>query len=273
MNINRKAVLAAVTVMPMRSLMASVALAGALAGLAIPDTASASIIALYEFDNNLNDSSGNNNNGSVLSGSPSFSSSHPSGGNSTSLQLGSSDSVIFGYEFPFQTLTNATLQFWVNPTGSGEHDIFWTTNASGDTNRFNIGLGPTAVPFIDYRDPSGDLHLSLGASVAIPDNTWTLIDYVKQADVYSIYINGVLEGQKTNSSTLPDSTGWTINGRGTENSTCCQFTGLLNDVELFNTAITPTPLPSAWTMLIAGFVGLGLSAYRGTKKMAAPVPA
>jgi hypothetical protein len=32
--------------------------------------------------------------------------------------------------------------------------------------------------------------------------------------------------------------------------------------------ITPTPLPSTWTMLIAGFVGLGFLAYRGTKKSA-----
>ncbi len=32
---------------------------------------------------------------------------------------------------------------------------------------------------------------------------------------------------------------------------------------------TATPLPSTWTMLIAGFVGLGFVAYRGTKKGAA----
>ena len=30
--------------------------------------------------------------------------------------------------------------------------------------------------------------------------------------------------------------------------------------------VTATPLPSAWTMLIAGFVGLGFLAYRGAKK-------
>jgi hypothetical protein len=30
--------------------------------------------------------------------------------------------------------------------------------------------------------------------------------------------------------------------------------------------VTATPLPSTWTMLIAGFVGLGFFAYRGTKK-------
>jgi hypothetical protein len=30
--------------------------------------------------------------------------------------------------------------------------------------------------------------------------------------------------------------------------------------------VNPTPLPSSWTMLIAGFVGLGFLAYRRTKK-------
>lgn len=33
--------------------------------------------------------------------------------------------------------------------------------------------------------------------------------------------------------------------------------------------IDPTPLPSTWTMLIAGFLGLGFFAYHGTKKSAA----
>ena len=31
-------------------------------------------------------------------------------------------------------------------------------------------------------------------------------------------------------------------------------------------SITATPLPSTWTMLIAGFAGFGFLAYRGTKK-------
>ncbi len=45
----------------------------------------------------------------------------------------------------------------------------------------------------------------------------------------------------------------------------------------FDLAGTPpgaaTPLPSTWTMLIAGFAGLGFFAYRGTKKNAASLAA
>jgi hypothetical protein len=44
-----------------------------------------------------------------------------------------------------------------------------------------------------------------------------------------------------------------------------------NDVDNVSVAgiISATPLPSAWTMLIAGFVGLGCFAYRGMKKNSA----
>jgi hypothetical protein len=40
----------------------------------------------------------------------------------------------------------------------------------------------------------------------------------------------------------------------------------------FNAA-SATPLPSTWTMLIAGFIGLGFFTYRGTKKNAAAIAA
>ena len=43
--------------------------------------------------------------------------------------------------------------------------------------------------------------------------------------------------------------------------------------ELVRAAVAETPLPSTWTMLIAGFAGLGFFAYRGTKKNSAALAA
>jgi hypothetical protein len=48
-------------------------------------------------------------------------------------------------------------------------------------------------------------------------------------------------------------------------------TVILGTVSSIN--VSATPLPSTWTMLIAGFVGLGLFAYRGSKKNAAAIAA
>ena len=54
-------------------------------------------------------------------------------------------------------------------------------------------------------------------------------------------------------------------GAGTQGN---NFGPVVADVTL-----TATPLPSTWTMLIAGFVGLGLFAYRGSKKNPAALAA
>ena len=45
------------------------------------------------------------------------------------------------------------------------------------------------------------------------------------------------------------------------------------DLIASNWLLTETPLPSTWPMLIAGFVGLGFFAYRGTKKKSAALAA
>lgn len=54
--------------------------------------------------------------------------------------------------------------------------------------------------------------------------------------------------------------------------------GSVNDfaigtVELSTSPLVASPLPSTWTMLIAGFVGLGFFGYRGTKKGDAAIAA
>jgi|ERR1700688_1188251 len=47
----------------------------------------------------------------------------------------------------------------------------------------------------------------------------------------------------------------------------------LNTAPSGGTNVSATPLPSTWTMLIAGFVGLGFLAFRGTKKGAVAIAA
>jgi hypothetical protein len=49
--------------------------------------------------------------------------------------------------------------------------------------------------------------------------------------------------------------------------------GINIDPILDNVSVTATPLPSAWTTLITGFIGLGFFAYRGTKSRFAAIAA
>ena len=225
-----------------------------IATLTLSGAAFANTVAYYRFDNgiagsvatSITDSSGNGRNGSAL-GSPIYSSSVPpnQGAGTRSLSLGSADGAIFNYPFPFNTLANATLEFWVNPSVTSVQypSLFWTTNASGDQNRFNITLVPGGQVSMDYRDPNGVLHLSFGSGAnSVPIGQWTFIAFVKNGNTYTLYVNNAAVSTVTDSSpNLPTSTGWTINGRAAEQGTgCCQFIGLINQVRISDQALNPS---------------------------------
>ena len=66
-----------------------------------------------------------------------------------------------------------------------------------------------------------------------------------------MYVNGVLMGQRTDvSPNLPNSTGWTINGRQVEQPAGgLQFSGLLDDVKLMDQAVVPPGIATASTAI------------------------
>jgi hypothetical protein len=68
---------------------------------------------------------------------------------------------------------------------------------------------------------------------------------------------------------------FTSNGSGDANLSFLETTadGSQASPIIDNVAISTTPLPSAWTMLIAGFAGLGFFVYRGSKRQAAALSA
>ncbi len=167
-----------------------------------------------------------------------------------SLNLATSGSVQFPGAFPLNSLTNATLEFYIKPTGTGsEMDFLWTRTDSNDANRFNMGVvtsGQSRTIFLDYREPNGTLH-SVAPSIAIAGSGWTHVAVVKSGNTWTAYANGVQQGQAVTdaSPNLPTNTGWTLNGRGLN-----QFVGLLDELRISNSALTPAQFlvpPSAGT--------------------------
>ncbi len=216
-----------------------------LALAAVPSQAG--VIDYYRFENNLNDSGSGAHAGSVFSGSPGYSSSAPAAtlpqnglSDAASLSLTAPDSVLFTYAFPFDTLTNATLEFYVNPSSlSQEQDVLWTTSAGGDQNRFNMLITTTGIFSVDYREPGGTIHsIAATGAGAISANAWNFIALVKTGNTYSLYVNSLAPVTNTDASpNLPTSTGWTINGRGPDGLACCQFTGLVDELRLSDSAL------------------------------------
>jgi hypothetical protein len=121
-------------------------------------------------------------------------------------------------------------------TGSGVTEFFFDTSGGGSSLDL---VGLVKAPFSNFT-------VCVGLSAVFPPECGTVDT--------SGTVNGVL---------------------GLTNGSGIYYTSDLPTVSLISTVTeTPsTPLPSTWTMLIAGIVALGFFAYRGTKKGAATLAA
>jgi hypothetical protein len=232
-------------------------------------TVRADTIAYYRFEtgpagaaaSSILDSSPNNLNGTIFGTAPTYNSgvdvTHvPQTGrvNNFSMTFNPAQAARFAYPFPFHTFSSATLEFWINATDATGWDVIWTTEASGDQNRFNVYVAGSGGPSsseacIDYREPNGTIHV-LGCSGpgTVPANEWSYVAYIKNGNDYSIYVNSSATGHVTTlasditdaSPNLPTSTVWTINGRTVINGCCGGVGGVADELRLSNQALSPS---------------------------------
>jgi uncharacterized protein (TIGR03437 family) len=159
--------------------------------------------------------------------------------NTRSLNLASNGSVQFPGAFPLNNLTNATLEFYIKPTGTGLMYFLWTRTDSTDANRFNMGVVNGNSVGLDYREPNGTQHVLTPPSyIVIASSGWTHVAVVKSGNTWTSYANGVQQGPAVTDANpnLPTNTGWTLNGSNLNQ----QFAGLLDELRISNTALTPS---------------------------------
>jgi len=242
------------TIVPCRRITGGVVL-----GLAGIGCAGAATIDEYRFENDLADSANGARAAVTLQGTPGFSNNAPTDvlgiGNTASLSLGTTDALRFNYAFPFQTLVDSTVEFFLYPYTLGpEQDLFWTTTDPGDTNRFNLGLAGASTFFIDYRQSDGTLH-SLGNAAGLTANAWNFIAVVKRGANYSIHINGQAPVVSVDSNpVLPTSTAWTLNGRAAAQPLAgLQFAGLVDNLRISDQALDPSEFLSVGAIFRDGY--------------------
>jgi HpiC1 cyclase len=159
----------------------------------------------------------------------------------------------------------------------------WNTSG-GQTGQQNLGnlLVPENGSLEAYANGNGTSIYQTVSATAIAGNTYTLDVYVgNRTDGYNgpVTVQLNIGGIITDASGLaPLSGGWSlwtasyVAGVSGAPITIDLISGGLQG-NFDNVSLTATPLPSTWTMLIAGFVGLGFFAYRATKKGSAAVAA
>jgi hypothetical protein len=143
------------------------------------------------------------------------------------------------------------LHFQYTETGLGAIDFSFDQSSTPIPDTFFLGIN-TDVPVTNWTSNIGTASFINWFSTADSGmfGTDTPIEY----DVLGLQVY-------TGSEDAPVFAPGTFEGTDVNNG----LSGVLT--------ITATPLPPAWTMLIAGFVGLGFLAYRGAKKNTAVLAA
>jgi hypothetical protein len=138
-------------------------------------------------------------------------------------------------------------------SGYGSVSTYTGPGSTGSPSYISSGLY-TGTGVFTVQNPPG----SGGANLTV-DNVWYSSDpHLDSNGVAFLLTDGLTAGLWGNS---PGSYGLFIGNYNV-------YTNNTGPV-----SVTATPLPSTWTMLIAGFVGLGFFAYRGTKNRSASLAA
>ena len=92
----------------------------------------------------------------------------------------------------------ATLEFYIKPAEQGHNVIFWTIDAGGDANRYNISINAGGVIDVDYRQEDGTIFNL--PSIQAEVDMWRHIAITRTLNVdgvshdYEYFVDGVSVG-------------------------------------------------------------------------------
>jgi hypothetical protein len=124
--------------------------------------------------------------------------------------------ISFGNLFQFHAARSATFEFWIRFTSLAHESILWTRLDGADTNRYNIFTNFVSLNSFNI-DPRVATPGIFSPPVPIASDVWTHLAVVRVGDAdYSVYRDGALFAQVTNSAPLPTAIGLDHFGRHRE---------------------------------------------------------
>ena len=189
-----------------------------------------SLIAWYPLNGDTEDYSGNKrtagNLGAVVNGEGKIGKSYTFSNDVSGLTIP---------DFNLAGLEEYTMCAWVNPAGNHRNyngaiissgnwnSQAWSFGLSQDNSQIDVASN-RYNQYIDYQ---------------VPLNTWTHILSVMKGNVATVYVNGVLVGTRSSTGLLSSDASNTCIGRETYAGGYFSFNGKLNDVRVYDHALSP----------------------------------
>jgi hypothetical protein len=206
---------------------------------------STGLVGWWSFTGNAQDASGKGNHGTV-NGATYTSDRH--GNASSALNFdGNSRYVVTDTIGSLNSGIN-TLSIWINASSySSHHQIEYSPVAFGNIGRaYAVNTGRVAaVPHPDCASASTAAVSTLSGQVT--NNNWIHLAFVSNGSICKFYINGVLIDEQNIDPSICTSPLALILGRGTNSGGPQWFTGKMDDVGIWNRALSASEITALYT--------------------------
>jgi flagellar hook assembly protein FlgD len=194
------------------------------------------IVGLWHMDGDWRDSSGNNNTGVPVNG-PTFSTDNHGG--TQAVSLNGSNSFVEVADSNILDLTSAmTVEAWIKPNDIGNYRQIVSKFGSPGNYAYEIGLAPAGNLRVDISGNGTANDYLVTTTAPITVNVWNHIAATFNAGILKLYVNGieVVQPKTSTISSLKASTSPINIGRAPAGIE--YFSGLIDEVALYNRALT-----------------------------------
>ena len=196
-------------------------------------------VAVYQFEDNLNDSSGNGNNGTDATSSTVTYNASGKFGKAASFD-GTNDR--FTVPAGLGTSGDRSRSFWIKinamPASSNGDNIYYIGSTSANEYYETVAVQETAgastykIRWQERHDTS--TTSSKDSTSTLTTGVWYHIVVVQEGTSRKIYINGVLDSTHTNSNSVNNTSYPAVIGSFREGANCCYYDGLLDQFRFYN---------------------------------------
>lgn len=238
-------------------------------GAALQAPTSADLIAYFPLDGNTNDVSGQGNNGTNFFGGEFSADVSPQVGGGLALDMmGEAGARIAGFEVPndpsLDVLEAVSVSAWVNPN---DLDTYYFIAVKGPTGsaadnwpgNYEFRIAPTSgLPQFLHQTSEGMTLSSYESTIPVAPGAWTHIAVsAAQGGDVTFYIDGVAAGttpQEGDFGLVNDNSLFI----GTRLDSYSSFNGRLDDVAVYNEALTPLQIQDIFFCSPTGYLGCGV---------------
>lgn len=162
---------------------------------------------------------------------------------------GANDMVTISTTLGNFATSDFTFETWFKTTGTGDMAVVAKRTACSPGNFWNVRIISGRIWFEVQQNASATISLGSPTTTLYNDGAWHHLAVVRRANVYNIYVNGLLVAQEVNASVLNLNNTAALNlGAGP----CGSFTGTLDETRLWNIARNSYEILSAYNCEIAG---------------------